>query len=179
MRVARWVGVAAVGLVAVLAAVGCGPAAPVAVVSPTSEPAVSPSDSPSPTPSPTPPPVDPAVVLEACSLATTATAAATRSFNDQIAALEQAAARNDQTTMITAAEAINKQFVDLGTQLGQLAQRPVSPELKTVLTDVAAALAQMSSLAYTGTTVDIRKKLLDFAAAFGRACTPPSPSPSA
>jgi hypothetical protein len=178
MRAARLAGVVAAGLLVMLAGVACGPV-PVSVVTPTTDPGLSPSETPSPTPSPTPPPVDPAAVLEACSLASTATSGATKSFNDQIAALEQAAARNDQTTMITAAEAINKQFVDLGTTLTQLAQRPVSPELKTVLTDVAAALTQMSSLAYTGTTVDIRKKLLDFAAAFTRTCTPTSPSPTA
>jgi hypothetical protein len=177
MRAARLAGVVGAGLLVVLAGVACGPV-PVAVVTPTSDPAVSPSGTPSATPSPTPPPVDPAVVLEACSLASAATSGATKVFNDQIAALEQAAARNDQVAMVTAAEAINKEFVGLAATLSQLAQRPVSPELKTVLTDVAAALTQMSSLAYTGTTVDIRKKLLDFAAAFNRTCTPPSPSPT-
>ena len=52
--------------------------------------------------------------------------------------------------------------------------------MKTVLTDIATALTQMSSLSYTGTTVDIRKKLLDFAAAFTKTCTSPaSASPTA
>jgi hypothetical protein len=32
----------------------------------------------------------------------------------------------------------------------------------------------MSALSYTGTTVDIRKKLLDFAAAIARVCAPPA-----
>ena len=60
------------------------------------------------------------------------------------------------------------------------AERPVAPALKTVLTDIATALTQMSSLSYTGTTVDIRKKLLDFAAAFTKTCTSPaSASPTA
>jgi hypothetical protein len=178
MRAARLAGVVVAGLLVVLAGVACGPV-PVAVVTPTTEPGLSPSETPSATPSPTPPPADPAVVLEVCTLASTATAGGTHIFNDQIAALEQAAARNDQVAMVAAAEAINKEFVGLAATLSQLAQRPISPELKTVLTDVAAALTQMSSLAYTGTTVDIRKKLLDFAAAFTRTCTPASPSPTA
>ena len=82
--------------------------------------------------------------------------------------------------MVAAAEAINKQFVSLAAILTQLSERPVTPALKTVLTDIATALTQMSSLSYTGTTVDIRKKLLDFAAAFTKTCTPPaSASPTA
>ena len=107
-------------------------------------------------------------------------ASTTKVFNDQIAALEQAPPRNDQAAMVAAAEAINKQFVSLAAILTQLSERPVTPALKTVLTDIATALTQMSSLSYTGTTVDIRKKLLDFAAAFTKTCTSPaSASPTA
>jgi hypothetical protein len=153
----------------------------VAVVSPTGDPSASPSGSASASPSPTAPtapPVDPEVTSEVCTLAAAATAGATSIFNDQIGALEQAAARNDQASMVSAAEAINKQFVQLAANLNQLAAYPVSPELKKVLTDIITAVNQMSSLSYTGTTVDIRKKLLDFAAAFTRTCVQASPSPS-
>ena len=182
MRLARRGLVVTAGLVVLLtgvlvASVACGPV-PVAVVSPTVDPSASASGSASASPSPTAPPIDPEVTSEVCTLAAAATTGATSIFNDQIGALEQAAARNDQAAMVSAAEAINKQFVQLAANLNQLAAYPVSPELKKVLTDIITAVNQMSSLSYTGTTVDIRKKLLDFAAAFTRTCAQASPSPS-
>jgi hypothetical protein len=118
-------------------------------------------------------PVDPAVTADVCSLSSAATASTTKIFNDQIAALEQAAARNDQASMVRAAETINRQFENLAATLTQLSERPVTPALRTVLTDIATALTQMYALSYTGTTVDIRKKLLDFAAAFAKTCAAP------
>jgi hypothetical protein len=177
MRLARRVGVLAVGLLVLAAAAACGPV-PVSVVSPTADPSAAPNGSPSASPSPTAPPIDPEITREVCTLATAATNGATSIFNDRIAALEQAAAGNDQASMVAAAEAINRQFLQFSANLTQLAAYPISPELKTVLTDIITALNQMSSLSYTGTTVDIRKKLLDFAAAFTRVCGPASPSPS-
>jgi hypothetical protein len=140
------------------------------------------STSPSPSASPTEPPVDPAATVEVCGLASTASVATTTIFNEQIAALEQAAAQGDQAAMLAAAEAINQKFVDLAETMTRLANRPVAAELRTVLTDIASALTDMSALSYTGTTVDIRKKLLDFAAAITRVCAPPTSataSPSA
>lgn len=159
-------------------AAGCQGSDPTTTAMPT----ISPSESvsPSPSASPTPSPLDPAVTSDVCSLAAAANASTTRVFNDQIAALERAAADENQAGMVAAAETINRQFVSLAAILTQLSERPVSPELKTVLTEIAEALTDMSSLSYTGTTVDIRKKLLDFAAAFTSTCTPPgsaSPTP--
>ncbi len=170
--------VGAVALLAVLTTTACNGSTPRAAQPPVVEPTA--SASPSPSASPTPPPLDPAVTADVCSLAAAATTSTTKVFNDQLAALEQAAARNDQSAMVAAAEAINKQFVSLAAILTQLSERPVASALKTVLTDIATALTQMSSLSYTGTTVDIRKKLLDFAAAFNKTCTSPaSASPTA
>jgi hypothetical protein len=166
----------ALGVVIVLAltltATACTQPVPVADQSPTAS--TSPATSLSPSPSPTTPPEDPAVTADVCSLASAATSSTTKIFNDQIAALEQAAARNDQATMVRAAETINRQFANLAATLTQLAARAVSPALRTVLTDIATALTQMYALSYTGTTVDIRKKLLDFAAAFTSTCAPPA-----
>jgi hypothetical protein len=118
---------------------------------------------------------------EVCGLAAAATDTTTDIFNEQIAALEQAAASNDKAAMVAAAEAINKQFADLAEVFAQLAERPIAPELQVVLTDIAAALTQMAALSYTGTTVDIRKKLLDFTSAIEHTCAPPQTeaSPSA
>lgn len=162
------VGTVAALVVALTAAACDGGTVPVAQQSPVGET----STNTSATPSPTVTPEDPAVTADVCSLATADTASTTKLFNDQMAALEQAAARGDQAAMVAAAGAINKRFMSLGATLTQLATRPVSPALRAVLTDIATALAQMSSLAYTGTTVDIRKKLLDFAAAFAKVCAP-------
>src|SRR4029453_6442600 len=113
--------------------------------------------------SPTPPPLDPAVTADVCALAAAATMSTTAVFEAQYDALEQAAARNDAAATPP-----------------QLAERHVTPELKTVLTGVATALTEMSSPFYTGTEVDIRKKLEDFREEFKKICTPPaSASPTA
>jgi flagellin-specific chaperone FliS len=158
---------------------GCSPAPAAVDAAPTGSPTGSESPTPTASPAPTAPPVDPAVTYEVCTQASNATAATTALFNEQIAALEQAAARNDQAGMVTAAEAINKQFQALSAALATMAQRQIGDELKKILTDISEALAEMASLSYTGTTVDIRKKLLDFAAAFTTACVPPgSPTPT-
>jgi hypothetical protein len=100
----------------------------------------------SPSPSPTPSPVDAAATMEVCGLAAAATQTTTTIFNEQIGKLEQAAARNDQAAMVAAAEAINQQFVSLGNTFTELAKRRISPELRTVLTEISTALEQMSSL---------------------------------
>jgi hypothetical protein len=47
-----------------------------------------------------------------------------------------------------------------------------------VLTDIATALEQMTALSYTGTTVDQRKKLVDFTLAIDSACAPATASAS-
>jgi hypothetical protein len=129
--------------------------------------------------SPTAPPVDPAATAEVCGLATAATDTTTKIFNEQMAAFEQAAATNDEAAMLAAAEAINRQFTSLANTFTQLAQRPVAPDLRSVLTDIATALTQMSALSYTGTTVDIRKKLVDFTDALNRLCVSPTATASA
>lgn len=138
------------------------------------DPSASSSASASASASPTPPPVDPAMTAEVCGLAAAATETTTTIFNEQIAALEQAAAHNDQAAMVLAAEAINQQFVNLGTAFTQLAKRRISPELRDVLIDISTALEEMSSLDYTGTTVDIRRKLVEFSTAIASTCAPPS-----
>jgi hypothetical protein len=163
-------------LVTVLAAAACQGGLPAAGAATTATPSA--SAGPSSGPSPTPPPVDPLATVEVCGLAAAATATTITIFNEQIAALEQAAARNDQTAMVAAAKAINQQFVSLGEAFAELAERPVEAQLRIVLTDIAIALEQMSSLSYTGTTVDIRKKLVDFTLAIQGTCAAASAVPS-
>src|SRR5262252_8844528 len=149
---------AAAAVVGLTLSAGACTRAPIAVV--TTSATSSESPSPSATPSPTPPPVDPAATQQTCAQALAETANGTQIFNVQIAALEQAAAVNDQVALVAAADAINKEFTALAATTATLAAKPViSPQLKTALTDISTALTVMSSTAYTGTTVDIRKKL--------------------
>lgn len=158
-------------LLVAMFAMACGSETGTPAAAASADPSGSPSESVSLTPTPTEPPADPAATAEVCGLAAAAVETTTTIFNEQIAALEQAAARNDQAAMVEAAEAINEQFVSLGTTFTQLAKHRISPELRSVLTEISTALEQMSSLSYTGTTVDIRKKLLDFSSAIGGTCT--------
>lgn len=151
--------------------VACGSEPSLPAAAPTGSPSETPTASVSVSPSPSAPPVDPAATAEVCGLAAAAIETTTTIFNEQIALIEQAAARNDQATMVEAARAINEQFVSLGATFTQLTKRRISEELNTVLTEIAAALEQMSALSYTGTTVDIRKKLLDFSDAVASTCT--------
>ena len=177
MRSGRLTALVLAGLLATVAA-GCSPV-PAAVEGPL--PTGSASASPSLSPSPTAPPVDAAVTLDVCNQVSAASVAVTKVFKDQMAAIEQAAAHNDQASMVTAAETINTQFVTVAAAFRDLAKLAIPPELKTVLTDIATALTQMSSVAYAGTTVDILKKLNDFDLALTPICRPPasaSPSPT-
>jgi len=123
-------------------------------------------------PTPTVPPADPLVTIEVCGLAAAATDTTTRIFNEQMSAFELAAARGDRQTMETAAKTVNQQFVSLAQTATRLAERPVEQALRDVLEEIALALDQMTALSYTGTTVDQRKKLVDFTLAINDVCAP-------
>jgi hypothetical protein len=105
-----------------------------------------------------------------CTEATAATAAATAVINDQLGILEQAAAAGDQARMVAAAEIINTQFRTLSATFALRSQTLTSPALNRTLIDVSEALAEMASPRYTGTMVDIKKKMIDFSAAFTAVC---------
>jgi hypothetical protein len=157
--------VLAVSSVALTAACAAQPdAVPVGQVA-----SAAPTATPTLTPTPTPT-ADPAMFTTVCADATQATSTATIVINDQLAILEQAAADGDQTRMVAAAEAINNQFTVLSASFTLQAQMLTSPPLSATLTDVSAALAEMASPRYTGTMVDIKKKMIDFAAAFAAVC---------
>jgi hypothetical protein len=127
------------------------------------------------------PPADPLVTIEVCGLAAAATDTTTTIFNEQMSAFELAAAREDQAAMETAAKAVNQQYVSLGGTVTQLAARAIDPALRDVLTQIGTALDQMTALSYTGTTVDQRKKLVDFTLAINNVCasaTAPATTPA-
>jgi hypothetical protein len=154
---------------AVFAAAACtgSPAVPSAVGQPT--PGTSASSTTSAT---TPPPTaDPNVTKQVCTDATAAAADGTKVFNEQIGALETAAAKGDQTTMVSSAEVIQKKLVELAASLKTLSQKSVTPAVKTALTDASSALTEIASESYTGSPQDIQKKLTDLAGTFAKACT--------
>lgn len=117
-----------------------------------------------------PAPGDPGVTRQTCTAAIKVATAGTKVFNDQLAALEKAAAKGDQTAMVAAAEAINKEFLAMASALGALSQKTVSPSVKAALTDASAALSDIASETYTGTMADIKKKLTELGASFTKAC---------
>lgn len=120
----------------------------------------------------TPPasPGDPAVTKQVCVTATAAAVEATKVFTDQIALLEAAAAKDDRTAMVAAAEAIQKELVELAASLATLSQQQVSPAVRSALTDGYAVLKEISSESYPGTAADIQKRLSDLAAGFAKTC---------
>lgn len=145
------------------------PSVPVRQVQGSESAAPTATSSPSPTPTP-----DPFITEQVCAEATEATAAASAVINDQLATLERAAAAGDQAGMVAAAEAINTQFTSLSARFATQAQvQSVSPPVQDTLADVSAALAEMASPRYIGTMVDIKRKMIDFAAAFVRVCGSP------
>ncbi|HEY7224457.1 MAG TPA: hypothetical protein VH561_12840 [Micromonosporaceae bacterium] len=174
-RVFRWFAVG-VPLAAVLVATACqgtGQAVDAAAASRSSQ-----SPSASPTTSPKPTRVDPLATIQVCGLATAATDTTITLFNEEMATFEQAAASNDQATMVESAQAIDDQFVSVAQTFTELAKRPVDPALRQVLTDISSALTAMTAVSYTGTTVDIRMKLqVDFPLALQHTCASASASP--
>lgn len=167
-------GVRAAMLVVVLAAAGCqGSVDPAAAPS-----SAGASPTSTVTSSLTAAPVDPLVTVEVCGLANAATGTTNTVFNEQVAAFEQAAARNDQAALVAAAKAMNEQFQSAAEAFTQLSERRVDPALQAVLAQIAEALTVMSSVSYTGTTLDIRKKLVDFTLALEAACGSVTAPPS-
>ncbi len=120
---------------------------------------------------PPPSPGDPAVTKQVCTDAVKVATDGTKIFNDQLVALEKAAAKGDQTAMVAAAEAIHKKFTEMAAALGTLSQKSVSPSVKAALTDASAALTEIASETYAGTMADTKKKLTDLALSFTKACT--------
>jgi len=110
------------------------------------------------------------MAVTVCTEASAAVAASTAVINDQLATLEQAAAAGDQTRMVAAAEIINTQFRTLSATFALRAQTLTNPGLNKTLVDVSDALAEMASPRYTGTMVDIKKKMIDFSVAFAGVC---------
>jgi hypothetical protein len=120
---------------------------------------------------PTHTPGDAAVTSQVCADATAASADVAKVFSDQIAALEAAAAKGDQTAMVAAATLIQHKFLDLAASLTKLSQKPVDSNVKAALTGAAAALKEVSSESYPGTTQETQKRLGDLVATFANACS--------
>jgi hypothetical protein len=160
---AVWAVVAAATVTAVMSA-GCGESRQSLVAAPSrlAQATASPSR---------PAPGDPATTRRVCIQTVALVASGTRFFNNEIAALERAAAKGDQAAMVAAAEAINTRFTQMAAALSSAAQKKVSPALQAVLTKGSALLSEIPSPSYAGATADIAKRLSDLAAALVTACS--------
>jgi hypothetical protein len=58
----------------------------------------------------------------------------------------------------------------LAAGLRTLSRKSVSPQVKLALAEASAALTEIASLTYAGTTADIRRELADLAASFAKVC---------
>jgi hypothetical protein len=157
----------AAGAAAVLAATGCSgePArqvAPAPTVSLTLRPSAGLTLAPSPG--------DVAATKQVCAYAAAAATDLTKFFNDEIAAIEAAAAKGDQPGMVGAAKIIQDKFVTLSSSLTSLSRRPVDSDVKVALTNAAAALKEITSESYRGSTQDTQTKLSNLAIVFAKAC---------
>lgn len=125
---------------------------------------------PSVAPSSSPSPGDPILTQQVCAAAAILTGDGARLYNDELAVLEKAAAQGDQATLVEAAEKIQKKFVQLADGLGALSKRSISPKLKTTLIEASAALTEIASQTYAGTTSDIKDRLTSLGASFVPVC---------
>jgi hypothetical protein len=126
-----------------------------------------------PVTTPTTPPAvraDPAVTRQVCVDAAEAADDGSRYFSDQLAVIERAAARGDQSTVVLAASLIQDRLIELAQTLTALAREAVSPSVRAVLTRATATLTEISSPSYPGTQMDIERRLNDVSAAVAEAC---------
>ncbi len=105
------------------------------------------------------PPIDPVVTKQVCGEAKTGTTDTVRFFHDQLLAIESAAARGDQASVVLAADAIQQRIVGLATSLIRWSQLPVSPTVKGTLLLAASSLLAVSSKTYPGNQADISRRL--------------------
>jgi hypothetical protein len=119
---------------------------------------------------PTRSPVDPRLTRQICAAAVRGTGEVLKVFNEQLATLERAAARGDQSTMVEAAEVIIEQVVDMATALRVFAQKAVSPRVRAALSRASAKLAEIATESYAGSPTDIRTTLAGLGTSLTKAC---------
>ena len=119
---------------------------------------------------PTRAPADPRLTRQICGAAVEAAGDVLEVFNEQLAALERAAARGDQNTMVEAAEVIIDQVTDMSTALRAFAQKAVTPRVRAALSRASAMLAEIASESYAGSPSDIRRTLTGLGTSLTKAC---------
>jgi hypothetical protein len=117
-----------------------------------------------------PAPADPVLTGQACAAAAISAASSSQLFRDKMAAIETAAAQDDAAAMVAAADDIQLTFVELAHGLAALSKRPLSPAVRAALTKASAALTEISSNTYVGTTADISQRLAEVSATLVAAC---------
>jgi hypothetical protein len=119
---------------------------------------------------PTRTPADPRLTRQICAAAVRGTGEVLKMFNEQLATLERAAARGDQSTMVEAAEVIIEQVVEMATALRVFAQKAVTPRVRAALSRASAKLAEIATESYAGSPTDIRTTLTGLGTALTKAC---------
>jgi hypothetical protein len=114
--------------------------------------------------------VDAAVNILICRSATKALSETSKYFNEQMAALERAAAKGDQDAVVAAATAIQDRLTQLGKAASVYTTKAVSPQLRAALVEIVVAVTEISSPSYPGTQADIKQKLINLGDAFTKAC---------
>jgi hypothetical protein len=115
-------------------------------------------------------PADPRLTRQICAAAVRAAGEVLEVFNVQLAALERAAARGDESTMVEAAEVIIEQVTEASAALRVFAQKAVTPRVRLALSRAAATLAEIASASYNGSPTDIRTTLSGLGPALTKAC---------
>jgi hypothetical protein len=115
-------------------------------------------------------PPDPRLTRQICAAAVRAAGDVLEVFNVQLAALERAAARGDESTMVEAAEMIIEQVTEASAALRVFAQKAVTPRVRMALSRAAATLAEIASASYDGSPTDIRATLTGLGPTLAKAC---------
>jgi hypothetical protein len=119
---------------------------------------------------PTKTPADPRLTRQICAAAMRGAGEVLKVFNEQLAALEQAAARGDQNTMVEAAEVIIEQVTEMATALRVFSQKAVTPRVRSALAKASAKLAEIATESYAGSPTDIRSTLTGLGTSLSKAC---------
>lgn len=119
---------------------------------------------------PSPRPGDPAVTRRVCAAAVQAATNGLRIFDEQMAVLERAAARDDEAAVINAATVITKSLRNLAVSFHALSRRSSRVRVQAALRQAATELAIMSSESYVGTSADQRRELAELAGTLEKVC---------
>ncbi len=91
-------------------------------------------------------------------------------FQDQLAAIDLAAATGDHAAILVAADAIQSRLLRLSELLSTWSAKPVRPNVRTALTKGSVTLQTICSPSYSGNQADIARQLQDLSRSLTHAC---------